>query len=251
MKDRNLALAGVFQATELVRQAASHGTWSGYAATSSLHSLFALEADSTPDIYGGTDRMRLGVETLLAVLDGDNHYAATLRYTVSLLQVQKKFSRERAMQQEIGASLLEISKLDGELEQHEREDRQAHEIAQLYARTISGVSPRIIVQGKPQFLQIERVTDWIRTLLLAGMGQPADVHQDQGQGNFRQRAQLKQNVRWQQHRQTGQVGKRGTDHQAGQQQYRDDPDPLTRHNSSPVQVSVASAGNSPAPRVRS
>ena len=25
------------------------------------------------------------------------------------------------------------------------------------------------MQGKPQFLQIERVTDWIRTLLLAGI----------------------------------------------------------------------------------
>jgi len=32
-RDRTLALAGVFQATELVRQAAGHGTWSGYAAT--------------------------------------------------------------------------------------------------------------------------------------------------------------------------------------------------------------------------
>jgi high frequency lysogenization protein len=169
MKDKTLALAGVIQASELVRQAAAHGTWSGYAATACLNSLFKLEAESADEIFGDPERMRLGVETLLAVLDGDNHYAATLRYTVSLLQVQKKFSRERAMQQEIGASLLEISKLDGELEQHEREDRQAHEIAQLYARTISGVSPRIIVQGKPQFLQIERVTDWIRTLLLAGI----------------------------------------------------------------------------------
>ena len=28
MKQRTLAMAGVFQAAELVRQAASHGTWS-------------------------------------------------------------------------------------------------------------------------------------------------------------------------------------------------------------------------------
>ena len=123
MKDKTLALAGVIQASELVRQAAAHGTWSGYAATACLNSLFKLEAESADEIFGDPERMRLGVETLLAVLDGDNHYAATLRYTVSLLQVQKKFSRERAMQHEIGASLLEIGKLDGELEQHEREDR--------------------------------------------------------------------------------------------------------------------------------
>ena len=29
MKERTMALAGIFQATELVRQAANHGTWSG------------------------------------------------------------------------------------------------------------------------------------------------------------------------------------------------------------------------------
>ena len=32
MNQQTLALAGVFQASELVRQAANHGTWSGYAA---------------------------------------------------------------------------------------------------------------------------------------------------------------------------------------------------------------------------
>jgi high frequency lysogenization protein len=169
MKDKTLALAGVLQAAELVRQAASHGTWSGYAATACLDSLFKLEAESAEEIFGDRERMRLGIETLVAVLNGDNHYADTLRYTVSLLQVQKKFSRAGRLQDEIGAGLLEIGQLGADLEQHEREDRQAHEIAQLYAHTISRLSPRIIVNGKPQFLQIERVTDWIRTLLLAGI----------------------------------------------------------------------------------
>ena len=169
MKDRTLALAGVLQAAELVRQAAAHGTWSGYAATASLNSLFRLEAASPEAVYGERERMRLGVETLVAVLDGDNRYADTLRYTVSLLQVQKKFSRARRLQDEVGAGRLEIGRIDDELAQHEREDRQAHEIAQLYARTISQLTPRIIVNGKPQFLQTERVTDWIRTLLLAGI----------------------------------------------------------------------------------
>jgi high frequency lysogenization protein len=169
MKDKTLALAGVLQAAELVRQAASHGTWSGYAATACLNSLFTLEADSVDEIFGDRERMRLGVETLVAVLDGDNRYADTLRYTVSLLQVQKKFSRAGRLQDEIGEGLLRIGQIDGELEQHEREDRQAHEIALLYSRTISQLSPRIIVNGKPQFLQIERVTDWIRALLLSGI----------------------------------------------------------------------------------
>ena len=169
MKDRNLALAGVFQATELVRQAASHGTWSGYAATSCLNSLFVLEADSAPDVYGNTERMRLGVETMLAVLQGENRYSDALRYAVGLLQIERKFRRSARLQEEIGSRLLEISTVGSELEQHEREDLQAHEISSLYSETISRLSPRIVVSGKPQYLKNQRTVDWVRALLLAGL----------------------------------------------------------------------------------
>jgi len=183
MKDKNLALAGVFQASELVRQAACHGTWSGYAATSCLNSLFMLEAASIEEIFGSKQRMRLGVETLMAVLQGDNHYADTLRYSVGLLQLQRKFSRSGKLQDEVGDNLVKISASGQDLEQHQREDSQAHEIAQLYAHTISQMSPRIVVSGKPQYLQNERTTDWIRTLLMAGI-RSATLWQQMGGGRF-------------------------------------------------------------------
>lgn len=169
MKERTLALAGIFQATELVRQAANHGTWSGYAASSSLHSLFQLEADSAEEIYGGTVKLRLGTETMLAVLQGDNRYTDSLRYTVGLLQIEKKFRRAASLQEEVGRRLQEISRFDEAAEQHEREDHQAHEISCLYSDTISQLSPRIVVNGKPQYLKNERTVDWVRTLLLAGL----------------------------------------------------------------------------------
>jgi high frequency lysogenization protein len=169
MKERTLALAGLFQSTELVRQAACHGTWSGFAATASLNSLFRLEAETAAEVYGGTDRMRLGVETLLAVLQGENRYADTLRYVVGLLQIEKKFRRSRRLQAQIGEGLVAIAQVGAELEQHEQEDLQAQQVAELYAGTISRISPRIIVSGNPQFLQNPRTIDWVRTLLLAGL----------------------------------------------------------------------------------
>lgn len=183
MKERTLALAGIFQATELVRQAASHGTWSGYAATCSLNSLFRLEADSIAEVYGGTERMRLGIETMLSVLQGENRYADTLRYVVGLLQLEKKFRRSGRMQEEVGRRLLEVAQIDPELEQHEREDRQAHEISGLYSDTISTISPRIIVSGNPQYLQNDRTVDWVRTLLLAGL-RSATLWSQLGGGRF-------------------------------------------------------------------
>ena len=183
MKERTLALAGVFQATELVRQAAHHGTWSGYAASSCLHSLFQLDAESTADIYGGVVKMRLGVETMLAVLQGDNRYADSLRYSVGLLQIEKKFRRSGKLQEEVGMRLQDISSEGIDLEQHEREDLQAHELSGLYSNTISKLSPRIVVNGKPQYLKNDRTIDWVRTLLMAGL-RSATLWNQLGGGRF-------------------------------------------------------------------
>jgi len=183
MKERTLALAGVFQATELVRQAAQHGTWSGYAASSCLHSLFQLEAESTTDIYGDVQKMRLGVETMLAVLQGDNHYADSLRYAVGLLQIEKKFRRSGKLQEEVGQRLQDISGEGMELEQHEREDLQAHDISELYSNTISKLSPRIVVNGRPQYLKKDRTVEWVRTLLMAGL-RSATLWSQLGGGRF-------------------------------------------------------------------
>jgi len=183
VKERTLALAGVFQACELVRQAASHGTWSGYAASSCLHSLFTMDAESTEEIYGGRKQLRLGAETMLCVLQGESRYTDTLRYSVGLLQIERKFQRASRLQDRVGSRLQEIAVERTDLEQHELEDLQAHEISQLYSETVSTLRPRIVVNGKPQYLKNERTVDWVRTLLLAGL-RSAVLWKQLGGGRF-------------------------------------------------------------------
>jgi len=169
MNERTLALSGLFQSTELVRQAACHGTWSGFAARASLDSLFKVDSDSVEEVYGGVDRMQLGLETLVQVLQGRNENLDALRYAIGLLQIERKFRRRRGMQAHVGDILGEISGSYGDLEEHERQDRQAADISRLYCETVSSLQPRIVVQGKPQYLQAERTVTWIRTLLFAGL----------------------------------------------------------------------------------
>jgi len=169
MKERTLALAGVMQATELVRQAAWHGTWSGFAATASLNSLFRLEAESVDFVYGGKKNLRLGLETLIAALQGESRYTEVLRYAIGLFQIERRFVRSERLQETIGNRLEQIAGTGADLEEHERQDHQAEEIAALYSETISQLSPRIVVNGKPQFLKVERTVNWVRTLLLAGL----------------------------------------------------------------------------------
>ncbi len=183
MKDRTMALAGIFQATELVRQAANHGTWSGYAAEASFRSLLAVEADSIDTIYGGSEDLRLGVQTLISVLDGNRRYMESLGYAVSIMQLETRFRNRAEMQSDIGEKLQTIAGLGDELEAYEKYDQQAEEIAGLYSKTISTIKPRIVVNGRPQYLQVPRTVNWIRTLLFAGL-RSAVLWRQLGGGRF-------------------------------------------------------------------
>lgn len=183
MKERTMALAGIFQATELVRQAANHGTWSGYAADTCLDSLLAIEADTVEDIYGSPDRLRLGAETLISVLQGDRRHMESLGYAVSIMQLENNFRKKPETQSRIGSELFAIAGIDDEKEEHEIRDLQAKKIAGLYTETISKLSPRIVVNGRPQHLQIDRTVDWIRTLLFAGL-RSAVLWRQMGGGRF-------------------------------------------------------------------
>jgi high frequency lysogenization protein len=168
-KDRTLALAGVLQATELVRQAAWHGTWSGYAASASLDSLFRLEADTVDTIYGDRKRMRLGLETLISVLQGDQANNDALRYAIALLQIERRFLGNRKLQEKIGQGLEEIEQSARDIAAESAEDYKAEKVAELYTATISQIQPRIVVNGRPQYLKADRVVHWVRSLLLSGL----------------------------------------------------------------------------------
>jgi high frequency lysogenization protein len=168
-KDRTLALAGVLQATELVRQAAWHGTWSGYAATASLDSLFRLEADTVDSVYGDRKRMRLGLETLISVLQGEQGSNDALRYAIALLQIERRFQANKDMQSKIGEGLEAIELAARDQSEETAEDFKAERVAALYSETISHLKPRIVVNGRPQYLKIDRVVNWVRSLLLSGL----------------------------------------------------------------------------------
>jgi high frequency lysogenization protein len=183
MKERTMALAGIFQATELVRQAANLGTWSGYAADTCLDSLLAIEADTVEEIYGDASNLRLGAETLVSVLQGDRRHMESLGYAVSIMQLENNFRKKTKMQSQIGLELQSITTIDEGLELHEIRDLQAQKIADLYTRTISTLSPRIVINGRPQHLQVDRTVNWIRTLLFAGL-RSAVLWRQMGGGRF-------------------------------------------------------------------
>ncbi|MCF6262545.1 MAG: lysogenization regulator HflD [Xanthomonadales bacterium] len=167
LKEQTLALAGVFQAAELVHQAATTGQWSGYAAEQSIQSLFVLNPETVEDVYTGEYGVNMGLKALRSALGGEQQSGQILAYAVELLQLEKKYRADRAMRQEIGEVLTDISKLDSD--NSDLMDLQATALGELYQRTISTLSSRIMVNGKPTHLQNERTLSWIRSLLFAGL----------------------------------------------------------------------------------
>lgn len=173
-KDQTLALAGVFQAAELVRQAASSGKWSGYAAEQSLHSLFELQPVSVEDVYaGGEFSLNLGLRTMQAALSGQQHDPQTILYAVDLLRLERKYRQQSKMRNTIGLSLEQIKQLTSDDSESATEleliDQQVLAIGELYQQTISKMPKRIVVQGKPTHLKNDRTLSWIRALLFAGL----------------------------------------------------------------------------------
>lgn len=167
LKEQTLALAGIFQAAELVNQAATTGQWSGYAAEQSIESLFVLNSETVEDVYAGEYGVNLGLKSLRNALSGDHRNAQTLGYCIELLQLEKKYRSNQVMRQHIGEALIEISKLDSSDSEHK--DIQVVALGDLYTETISKLSTRIMVNGKPVYLQNERTLSWIRSLLFAGL----------------------------------------------------------------------------------
>jgi high frequency lysogenization protein len=104
------------------------------------------------------------------------------------MQLESRFRKDASVQNKVGEELLRIAQIDGsednlELEEHERLDLQAEHIATLYSNTISKMTPRIVVNGKPQHLQVPRTVNWIRTLLFSGL-RSAVLWRQMGGGRF-------------------------------------------------------------------
>lgn len=107
----------------------------------------------------------------------------SLGYAVSIMQLENNFRKKTDMQARIGKELQTINNLDGDLELHDLKDLQARDIAKLYTNTISTLSPRIVINGRPQFLQVDRTVNWIRTLLFSGL-RSAVLWRQMGGGRF-------------------------------------------------------------------
>ena len=164
-----LALAGVFQAARLVDEVATTGTLSNDYYQAILGSIFKLESDSVEDVYGGKRHLTLGLRTLqeLLQLDQANELMPTLRYTLSMLGLERNLAGNTKMLTTIRER---IKSTQSQVDYFSLTDeRVLANLASLYQDTISTFNTRIKVNGNPVHLKNPEVTNQVRALLLGGI----------------------------------------------------------------------------------
>ncbi len=168
-EQRTLALAGVAQAARIVDLAAKTGSWPTPFAESSIHSLFCFEPDAVDAVFGTPQGIRLGLEQLASCLQltQDQAAADTLRYTLAMLQLEKRFARREDLQA-IVHSRLKHTAYKAENFSQDINSLSAN-ISAVYQDTLSTLPYRIKVTGSAQHLNNPRVADVVRTLLLCGV----------------------------------------------------------------------------------
>jgi high frequency lysogenization protein len=170
LHDQTLALAGLCQAASLVQQVAHNGTCDNIALETCLRSLFATNADTTLDVYGGEPSdIRPGLETLSTVLAQQSRPedVEILRYVLNLIHLESKL-RRRSDMLDIIASRIDQARHTASHFGYTHSNLISN-LASIYGDTISTFRLRIQVSGSPQILQREENAAKVRALLLAGI----------------------------------------------------------------------------------
>ena len=173
-KDQAIALSAIFQAAELVTTLARTGKVDESELTPLLDSVMVLNADATADIYGGewdwSSHLARGKALAKQTFGGGRSQVnpEVVRYALSLLHLEAKLSKDKAMLSTLGGRLENL------LRQKEHFHSSTHEnviasMSGLYQDTLSKLSFRIKVHGDSRHLKQNHVAEQVRAILLAGV----------------------------------------------------------------------------------
>jgi len=179
-EDKTIALAGIFQAAQLVKDIAWEGKSNSAAVESSLESLLNFDAPDVISVYGNLSGIIQGLRTLQNQLDSKNNERNIdiTRYAITLIHLQKKMEKTPGMMNEITEKLETVkSQLDYFDLSH---TNTISKLAEIYKTTISTLQPKIVVEGEQVYLTNNNNADKIRALLLAGIRACVLWHQTGG-----------------------------------------------------------------------
>ena len=108
---QNIALAAVAQCAALVNNLAVHGRSPSVELAACINPLLVTNPVSSADVYPSVSGLNLGLKTLQDIFSNDRlrENADLIRYTLGLLVLRNKLTRNRAMQNLIRLTLPQIA----------------------------------------------------------------------------------------------------------------------------------------------
>lgn len=169
LENQTIALSGLFMAAELVQKIANTGRYDEANMRISLESLFTLDAENVPAVFGGKQNIRAGMQRLVAQLSGSdtNPDMQITRYALTLLKIETKLQSGSSTMDRIRRGLIEADKL--RVHYDTLDDKVIDSLAKIYSDNISTISPRVMVHGNEDYLKTESCANSIRACLLSGV----------------------------------------------------------------------------------
>ncbi len=181
-RDEVLALAAVFQALAGVGDLAEHGQHDSRRTLPCLQGLLGDYTGSVDDLFGGDEALDNGLRVMIAHLSQPTSMHLT-RHLISVIQLERRLRGKRQRLGEL-ADALHQAKERAQYFGQINHPNVINNLADIYARFISPMRPKILVQGNPQHLHNERVAAHVRALLLAAI-RAAGLWQASGGGRAR------------------------------------------------------------------
>ena len=167
-------MAGMLQAATLVNQLARSDSFDRTALHAATYSLIKLESDSIDELYGGPFGIDLGLRTMARLFPTrpDSEAREIYQYAAGTHQLAMKLEKLQKTAGIIHSELATLGERFAEFEETDSEEKDMalqSELADLYSRTVSFMSPRIIVQGSSGRLQDPVTVSRVRTALFSGI----------------------------------------------------------------------------------
>ncbi len=175
LEARVMAVSALAHIAWMVNRLARHGQCDETMLAWLLERLFSTHA--APEQW----HHALCLRTLKRQLRGEyeEDAKAIMHYMMSLLSLEKILGRHPQMLQRIADRLRQIANGKAFFGDAVTSNTLAG-VAALYGETISTLQPRIIVHGKPEYLNRQETTDRVRTLLLVGIRAAHQWHRHGG-----------------------------------------------------------------------
>jgi high frequency lysogenization protein len=167
--ESNIALAGLCQAAALVKQIARSNDFNSQALTTSLNSIAITNSENTEQVFGDTNQLSLGYQTILSQLGNQSTIkdVEVTRYIANLLSIERKLSSSKKTMAALGERISNIQRQ--QLHLNISDSQMLSNLASIYTDVVSPVSRKIQVAGDPTILKSPDNQHRVRATLLAGL----------------------------------------------------------------------------------